>query len=336
MVQTTSSRAPHRRPAGGRSVLHRVVALAAATASAAALAWPDQPITLLVPYTPGTGVDAVARQLAARLPSALGQPVVVENVVGASGTIGTERVARAKPDGHTLLVQSQAFVMSRSLYRGLAFDPMTDFAPVSLAGWGSLVLLVPATPGAPRTLAEFIAAATASPGKLTYATPGVGTPHHLASTVFLQKTGLNLLHVPYKGTTGAVADLLGGRVDCMFLPINVALPHIQSGKVVALATGSLRRLPQLPQVPTLAELKVDVGSLDVWYGVLAPKGTPAATIDRLNHEIAAALATPALAAAFEAQGIVPMASTPAEFGRLLADENVRWTAVVERAGIRGE
>ena len=309
--------------------------LIAALASATAVAWPYQQITIVVPYSPGTGVDVLARQFASRLPAALGQPVVVENVVGAAGTIGTELVARARPDGHVLLIQSLSFAMGNSLYRGARFDPVADFAPIALVAWSSYVLVVPATMPA-RSMADLIAAAAARPGKLSYATPGTGTAHHVATALILQKAGVEMLHVPYKGAAGAVTDLLGGRVDAMLLPVNVALPHIQSGKVVALATGSPKRLPQLPLVPTLVESSLDVGNLDLWYGFLAPKETPAAVVDRLNREIATIVAAPGFAGALDALGIVPAMSTPAEFGRLVAEERVRWTGVVDRAGIRGD
>ena len=167
-------------------------------------------------------------------------------------------------------------------------------------------------------------------------TPGVGTAHHLATAQLLQKAGVSMLHVPYKGTAGAVADLLGGRVDAMLLPVSVVLPHVQAGRLTALATGSPQRLPQLPQVPTLGDARLDVGNLDLWYGFLAPKGTPAAVVERLNQAIAAAAVAPGFAAALDAQGIVVQTSTAAAFARLLADENARWTDLVVRAGIRGE
>lgn len=307
-----------------------------AASAATAHAWPDQPITLVVPYTPGTGIDLVARQLSARLPAILGQPVVVDNVAGASGNIGSEKVARAKPDGYTLLVQVSTLVMNKSLYKSLAYDPLNDFAPVSLTSWGTLLLVT--NPGVQKTtsVAQVVAAAKASPGKLTYATPGVGTPHHLSMALLLQSTGTEMLHVPYKGTAGAVTDLLGGRIDYMFLPVHVALQHIQAGKLKAIATGSDKRLAQLPEVPTLAEAGIQGGNVDMWYGVLAPKGTPGAVVARLNKEIAAVLKQPEVATAFQSQGMVPAASTPADFGKLIDKDAARWAAVVSRGGITAE
>ncbi|WP_213959146.1 tripartite tricarboxylate transporter substrate binding protein [Variovorax sp. dw_954] len=304
--------------------------------AATAQAWPEQSITLVVPYTPGTGIDLVARELSARLPAALGQPVIVENVAGASGNIGSEKVARAKPDGYTLLVQVNTLVMNRSLYKSLAYDPVTDFAPVSQTSWGTLLLVTNPNVQKTTTVGQMVAAAKAAPGKLSYATPGVGTPHHLSMALLLQSTGADMLHVPYKGTAGAVTDLLGGRIDYMFLPVHVALQQIQAGRLVAIATGSDKRVPQLPNVPTLAEAGVKIGNLDMWYGVLAPKGTAPAVIERLNAEIGKVLALPQVATAFEAQGMVPATSTPAAFGELIDKDARRWADVVKRGGISAE
>ncbi|HJS02645.1 MAG TPA: tripartite tricarboxylate transporter substrate binding protein [Variovorax sp.] len=307
-----------------------------AASAAAAQAWPDQPITLVVPYTPGTGIDLIARQLSARLPAVLGQPVVVDNVAGASGNIGSEKVARAKPDGYTLLVQVNTLVMNKSLYKSLAYDPLNDFTPVSLTSWGTLLLVTNPNVQKTTSVAQVVAAAKGSPGKLTYATPGVGTPHHLSMAMLLQSTGTEMLHVPYKGTAGAVTDLLGGRIDYMFLPVHVALQHIQAGKLKAIATGSDKRLAQLPDVPTLAEAGIKGGNVDMWYGVLAPKGTPDAVVARLNKEIAAVLKQPEVATAFESQGMVPASSTPGAFKELMAKDAQRWASVVQRGGITAE
>ena len=310
--------------------------LLVAASAAAAHAWPDQPVTLVVPYTPGTGIDLIARQLSARLPAVLGQPVIVENLAGASGNIGSEKVARARPDGYTLLVQVNTLVMNKGLYKSLAYDPVADFTPVSQTSWGTLLLVTnPATQKA-GSLAQLVATAKANPGKLTYATPGVGTPHHLSMALLMQGTGTDLLHVPYKGTAGAVTDLLGGRIDAMFLPVHVALQHIQAGKLKALATGSGHRLPQLPDVPTLAEAGVTADNVDMWYGVLAPKGTPANVVARLNTEIAAVLKSPEVAKSFESQGMVPASSTPAAFGALIQKDAQRWATVVKKGNITAD
>ena len=319
-----------------RRFLRSIVLSSAALLAGQAFAWPDQAITFVVPYTPGTGIDLIARQLSAHLPKALGQPVVVDNVAGASGNIGSDRVARAKPDGYTLMVQVNTLVMNKSLYRSLSYDPVADFTPVALTSWGSLLLVANPNTQKATTLAEVVAAAKAAPGKLGYATPGVGTPHHLSMALLAQSTGMDMLHVPYKGTAGAVTDLLGGRIDFMFLPVHVALQHIQAGKLRAIATGSPKRLAQLPDVPTLAEAGAAIDNVDMWYGVLAPKGTPPEIVARLQREIAAVLRQPEVAKAFEAQGMVPAVATPAEFGALIAKDARRWADVVRQGNITAE
>ena len=305
-------------------------------AAASQAAWPERPITLIVPFTPGTGIDLIARQLSAHLPGKLGQPVVVENLPGASGNIGTEKAARAAPDGYTFLVTVNTLVMNSSLYKGkLHFDPLKDFAPVGQTSWGSLLLVThPSNPAA--TVADVARAAQAAPGKLTYGTPGVGTPHHLSMALFLDRIQADMLHVPYKGTAGAVTDMLGGRLDYMFLPVHVALPQVRAGKLKVIATGSPKRLPQLPDVPTLTEAGLQGADVDMWYGVLAPAGTPAAIIQRMNEAINVILQDPATATAFDAQGMVPATSTPAEFGALVAKDAQRWDDVITRTGISAD
>lgn len=311
--------------------LRHLAATVLAFGAVAAHAWPTQPITFVVPYTPGTGIDIIARQLGARLPDALGQPVIVDNAAGASGNIGSEKVARARPDGHTLLVQVNTLVMNKSLFASLTYDPVEDFVPVAQTSWGTLLLVTNPQVQPATDVASLLAAARDKPGALTYATPGVGTPHHLAMALFTQRTGADLLHVPYKGTAGAVTDLLGGRIDAMFLPVHVALPHIRSGRLTALATGGAERLRTLPDVPTLKEAGVDMDSVDMWYGVLAPKGTPDDVVQRLNAEINRVLALPEVAAAFEAQGMVPATAAPAAFATLVREDAERWAEVI-RAG----
>ncbi|MGE4334748.1 MAG: Bug family tripartite tricarboxylate transporter substrate binding protein [Pigmentiphaga sp.] len=313
-----------------------LVALAASAASLSAAAWPTQPITLVVPYTPGTGIDIIARQLSANLAPVLGQAVIVDNVAGASGNIGSERASRAKPDGHTFLVQVNTLVMNKSLYKNLPYDPVNDFDPVAQTSWGTLLLVTNPDVQKATTVDEVIDQAKADPGKYTYATPGVGTPHHLSMALFLQESGTDMLHVPYKGTAGAVTDLLGGRIDYMFLPVHVALPHIRAGKLTAIASGSPERLEQLPEVPTLAEAGVVSENIDMWYGVLAPKGTPDDIVAQLNTEIGKVLQKPEVIEAFSAQGMVPATSTPEEFGQLIAKDAQRWADVVEKGNITPE
>jgi len=310
-------------------------AAAAAIASPAAFAWPDQPVRIVVPFTPGTGPDIVARFVADKLTPRLGQPVVVDNIAGASGNIGSQQVARARPDGLTLMSSVNTLVMNASLFRNLPYDPVTDFAPIGLTARGSLVLV--AHPGQPTgTLAELIAAAKASPRKLTYGSPGVGTPHHLSMALVEQSAGIELLHVPYKGTAGAVQDLLGGQIDYMFLPVHVSVQHIRTGKLRAIAAGSPRRLPQLPDVPTLIEAGLVGADVDMWYGLFAPRATPPMLVERLNREIVEILASPEAKAVFEAQGMVPATSTPTALGDIVAKDRKRWADVVASRGIQSE
>ena len=301
----------------------------------AALAWPDQTVKLVVPFTPGTGPDIIARFVAERLAAKLGQPVVVENVAGASGNIGSQQVARAKPDGHTLMSSVNTLVMNASLYKNLPYDPVTDFAPIGLAAWGSLVLV--ANPSqAPSTLGELIAAAKAQPKTLTYGSPGGGTPHHLSMALVETTAGIELVHVPYKGTAGAVQDLLGGQIGYMFLPVHVSAQHIRAGKLKAIAAGSPQRLPQLPDVPTLIEQGLKGVDVDMWYALFAPKGTPADIVERLNREVAAILTAPEARAAFEAQGLMPTSSTPAALAEIVVRDRARWAEVVAKRGIAAE
>lgn len=298
-----------------------------------ALGWPDQPIRLVVPFTPAGGPDIIARFVAERLSVRLGQPVVVENVPGASGNIGSQQVARARPDGYTLMSSVNTLVMNASLFKNLPYDPVSDLSPLGLSAWGSLVLV--AHPGQkPDTLAELIALAKASPGTLTYGSPGVGTPHHLSMALMETESGIELVHVPYKGSAGAVQDLLGGQIGYMFLPVTVCAPHIRSAKLKAIAAGSPQRLPQLPDVPTLAESGLKGVDVDMWYGFFAPKGTPADIVARLNHEIAAILESPEARTAFEAQGLVPATSTPAALGEIVVSDRARWADVVVKRGIQ--
>jgi tripartite-type tricarboxylate transporter receptor subunit TctC len=300
-----------------------------------ALAWPDQPIRLVVPFTPAGGPDIIARFVAERLSPKLGQPVVVENLPGASGNIGSQQVARAKPDGRTLMSSVNTLVMNASLYKNLPYDPVADFAPLGLSAWGSLVLVAHPSQK-PNTLAELVVAANASPKTLTYGSPGVGTPHHLSMALVEIASGIELVHVPYKGSAGAVQDLLGGQTGYMFLPVHVSAQHILAGKLKAIAAGSPERLPQLPDVPTLAESGLKGVDVDMWYGFFAPKGTPPEVVTRLNREIVAILDSPEAKTTFEAQGLVSATSTPAVLGELVVSDRARWANVVAKRGIQPE
>ena len=249
---------------------------------------------------------------------------------GASGNIGSEKVAHAKPDGYTLLVQVSTLVMNGSLYKSLPYDPVDRLRAGHASPPGARWCWSPTRRSEANTVKpRWSSAAKAAPGKLTYATPGVGTPHHLSMALFMQSAGIEMLHVPYKGTAGAVTDLLGGRIDFMFLPVHVALQHIQAGKLKAIATGSANRLPQLPDVPTLTEAGATADSVDMWYGVLAPKGTPRDIVERLGKEIAGVLAAGGQAV-FEAQGMVPDHLDAGGAGRVVVRDRERWAEVVDK------
>jgi len=307
--------------------------VAATMAASSAFAWPDQPVKLVVPFTPGTGPDIIARFIAERLK--LGQPVVVENVAGASGNIGSQQVARARADGHTLMSSVNTLVMNASLYKNLPYDPVADFVPIGLTAWGSLVLVAHPDQKA-RTLAELIAAAKASPRTLTYGSPGVGTPHHLSMALVETSAGIEMVHVPYKGTAGAVQDILGGQIGYMFLPVHVSAQHIRAGKLQAIAAGSPQRLPQLPDVPTLAESGLKGVDVDMWYGFFAPKGTAPELVERLNKEVSTILKSPEAKSVFEAQGLIPATSTSAALAEIVARDRTRWADVVAKRGIQPE
>ena len=320
-------------------LIFRAAMAVLAFAGAPALAQAPQPsgatLRLIVPFTPGTGIDIVARTVGPRLGQRLGRTVVVENRAGASGNIGTEAVVRAPADGNTLLVSVNTLVMNKGLYPQLPFDPVKDLVPVSLTSWGQLILVAPPTAGF-KTAGDLVAAAKARPGRLNYASPGVGTPHHMSMELFKQTAGVYLTHIPYRGTAQAVTDLLGGQVDAMFLPIHVALPHVKAGKLVALAIGSDKRHPLLPELPTLEQARAGKVNVDMWFGIFAPPGTPADQVARLNQELRDILASPEVRTAFQSQGMDPASSTPEEFRRLVATDADRWAALIRTAKIKAE
>ncbi|WP_298932027.1 tripartite tricarboxylate transporter substrate binding protein [uncultured Ramlibacter sp.] len=293
------------------------------------------PLRLIVPFTPGTGIDLIARTLGPRLGERLGRPVVVDNRAGASGNIGTEAVVRAAPNGATLLVSVNTLVINRSLYPGLPFDPVKDLVPVSLTSWGQLLLVARPQSGY-SDAAALVAAAKKQPGTLNYASPGVGTPHHLAMELFKATNAIFITHIPYRGSAQAVSDLLGGQVDTMFLPIHVALSHVRSGRLLALGVGSDKRHPLLPQVPTLAEARAGNVNVAMWYGVFAPPGSAPDFVAQLNRELQGILALPEVRSAFETQGMDPAGSSPEEFRRLVEQDAGRWERLIKAQGITAD
>lgn len=319
------------------SLMRRAIAAALllAVAGTASAQISDAPLKLIVPFTPGTGIDLIARTVGPKLSERLKRPVVVENRAGASGNIGTEAVVRAAPDGNTLLVSVNTLVMNRSLYPQMTFDPVRDLTPIGLTSWGQLILVTHPKTGF-KTAADLVAAAKAAPGKLNYASPGVGTPHHLSMELFKDTARVFVTHIPYRGTGPAVTDLLGGQIETMFLPIHVALPQVRAGRLVALGIGSEKRHPLLPDVPTLTEARTGEVNVDMWYGIFAPKGMPAAQVAQLNREINDILASDDVKKAFSAQGMDPSSGTPEAFGQLVQKDADRWAALIKARNIKAD
>jgi tripartite-type tricarboxylate transporter receptor subunit TctC len=298
--------------------------------SAIAQTYPSQPIKFIVPFTPGTGMDIIARVVGPKLTERLGQPVVIENKPGASGNIGAEIVAKAPADGYTIMVGANTLVIAPHLYTSVPFDPLADFAPVMIAGTTTLVLVTNPQSGI-GSVADLIARAKAEPGKVTYGSPGVATPHHMAMELFQDLTGTKLLHVPYKGSAGAVTDLVSGQINVMFLPIHQVLPYRDSGRLKLLAAGGLKRHPSAPDLPTLVELGVKgAEAADIWYAYYAPKGVPAPVIDKLNGELRAIHALPEVRAALAKVGLDAASSTPGELYALMKRDYARWGEIVKK------
>ncbi len=305
--------------------------LALALASPAAAQ--DGPVSIIVPFTPGTGPDILARLVAPVLQASLGQPTVADNRPGASGNIGTQAAARAAPDGRTLLLQANTFVMNPGLFRQVPYDPVGSFAPIIRLSLGELVLAV--NPDIPARSAGEFAGLTRRDG-LDYASPGIGTPQHLAMALFAVETGAMLNHIPYRGSAPAIQDLLGRRVAAMVLPVHTALPLAADGRIRLLAVGSPQRSPAAPAVPTMAESGFPGAEVDLWYGLLGPAGLPAPLIARLNTLLNDWLRQPATAEALKAQGMAPVGGTPAEFAAVIAHDLARWAEVIRRANISAD
>ena len=316
-----------------------VLALALGAASAAETqstgatpAFPARPIRFIVPNAAGGSTDLVARTVAHKAGEGLGQQVVIDNRPGSGGIIGTELVAKAQADGHTLLMGTIGnLAISPHLYRKLAYDPIKDFAPVTqLASAAYMLVIHPSVPA--KSVKELVALARSRPSQLNYASAGSGTGSHLSAELFRSVAGIALVHVPYKGGTPAITDVIAGQVQIMLNGIPSSMPHLKSGRIRALAVTTARRSPAAPELPTMAEAGYPGAESTSWTGVLAPAGTPASVIARLNTDFVRALRTPEVSARLSADGAVPVGSSAAEFAAYLRSELVKWRKVVKASG----
>lgn len=313
----------------------RATLLAFITSGALAQSYPGQPIKLIAPFPPGGSVDITARLIAEPLAAALGGKVVIENRSGASGNIGMEAAARAKPDGYTIVLNTIPLVTNQSLFQNLTWDPIRDFAPIGMVATSPHVLVVPLKTPA-KTVAELLALARANPGKLSYASAGVGTTFHFCGEVFKDETHTFILHVPYRGGGPALQDTLGGQVDMSFPTLGAALPFIKAGTLRALAVTSVRRSALVPEVPTMDEAGVKGFQFTQWLALLAPAGTPPEIVNRLNGALKSALGRPELRDKFQAQAMEPFVTTPQEAGRFLASEVQRYSRIIKERGITAQ
>jgi tripartite-type tricarboxylate transporter receptor subunit TctC len=318
-----------------------LLTVATVAGSAAALgqtpggAYPGKLVRIVVPYSPGIAVDLSARAVAPKLGERLGQPVIVENRPGASGIIGTEHAARSAPDGHTLMMAVNTFVINAAIRADLPFDVIKDFAPISMVGFGAQVVTVHASVPV-RSMQELVDYAKRNPGKLNYATPGVGAPSHLGTELLKQLTGISLVHVPYKGLPPAVLGHTQGDAAVMLVPVEQARPHIAAGKLRALAAAGRQRTHFMPDLPTVAEAGVPDFGVDVWYGILTPAGTPAPVLARLNQEVTRILETADTRAALAKLGMEPAPTSREEFAAVMANDLVKWKKVAAAANIRAD
>ena len=303
--------------------------------AANAQSFPSKPIKMVVPFPAGGTVDFFARVVSTKLSESLGQPVLVENRAGAGGNIAVEAVVKSPADGYTLLMGSEIVAINTSLYSRLSYDPLKDLAPITLVGTVPNILIVnPALPA--NSVKELIALAAKSPGKISFASTGQGTSSHLSSELFKLMAQVDITHIPYKGGPPAVADLIGGQVNMMFINMPTGIGHVKSGKARILAVSSLRRVSQLPEVPTVDQAGLKGYDTQAWSGLYAPAGTPPEVIAKLNAEVVKILKMPAVREQLAAQGAEPVGDSPEEFARFMRDEIAKWAKLIKISGAKVE
>ena len=309
------------------------VVVALASASSLAQDYPTKPIKIIVPFAAGGPADLYARFIGVRLQEAMGQPMVIDDRPGAGSIIGTDAVAKSAPDGYTLLMMSNTQTVNETLIPNKPYQLMRDFVPVAPVNFSDLVLVVHPSLGV-TSVADLVKLAKASPGKLNYASSGPGTPYHMAGELFKAMAGVDIVHVPYKGSSGARTDVLGGQVQMMFDAVPTMSEYARAGRVVALGTTGKTRSTVLPNVPTISEAGVTGYEAVLWLGLMAPKGTPPAIVSRLNAEITKIQNRSDVRQEWAAQGAVPMVMTPDEFSRYLNDDIVKWERIVKISGAK--
>lgn len=316
-----------------RALFAAALLLPLATPTVQAAAWPDKPITMIVPFPPGGPTDLVARVMASQLSQQLGQTIIVENKGGANGTIGMTAAANAKADGYTILYNTSSIALAPNLYTKLALDPANDFDAVSSTAVIPLVLLThPSVPA--NTIAEFIEYARKNPDKLSYGSAGAGNVTHLGAFLFNQSTGIQAQHIPYRGSAPALTDLVGGQVQFMTNTLNDSLPFIRDKRVKALVVTSKERSDKLPDVPTVAEGTIAGFEMGAWQGIVVPAGTPPEIVQQLNVEIRKALKSDSILKQLAAQGAQPLGSSAEEYAAYIASETARWGDVIKAAGVQ--
>ena len=318
------------------AILLSALCLGASAAALHAQTYPAKPVRIIVPFAAGSTIDIFGRIIAPKLTEALGQQVIVENRAGAGGAIGLDVTAKAPKDGYTLAIgASGPLAINPGLDPRLPWDPVRDFAPVTQIASGPLVIVThPAVPA--KSLKELIALSKARPGKLNYGSPGIGTSNHLAGELLNIAAGINLIHVPYKGNAEALTDLLGGQIDMVPTGIAPALSHVRAGKLRAIVVTGSRRSPIMPDLPTVGESGLPGAEVNVWYGMVAPAGTPPEIINRLNAELVKIMKSPEISERFASQGAQPVTNTPDEFGKLIRADVAKWAKVIKQSGIKLE